>query len=221
MPMVMMRCTYNWTREINTGIDRSRKQGLGGLADISFECPLCGKSHYLRRLYFEGDTPPPGVTDVYALDHAYGFAGEVGVLISVMALMEDYLAQLLVKLTNLTLADAKTTMGTFYNFSHRVDLLQHLAQSTNADLKKDISIIADKLRLANNLRVKYAHALYSVGKDAADRQTVHVTPFYGDARKKPVTLIMYTDDVAKDVESVKAVASLIHAYLYRAERPKR
>ncbi len=219
MSRVMMRCPYNWTQEIFTGIDIPRKGALAGFGNKVVECPICKNHHYLRRLYFEGDPVTPAETDVYALDVAYGFAGEVGVLISVMALIEDYLAMLLAKLTGADGNDARITMGTFYNFSHRVDLLEHLAQqeSKDSELRKDILSFVKKIREANNARVKYAHAKYSVGAELK----VHVEPFYGDARKKKKTIVMAVDDVARDVELVKAVSRELHGFLYRGERPKR
>lgn len=221
--MVMMRCTYNLAREIDTGIERPRKRGLHGLADLSIECPYCLKSHYLRRLYFQGDEPPAGTFDVYALDYAYGFAGEIGVLISVMALIEDYLAELLVKLTGMSAESARTTMGTFFNFSHRVDLLELLAETAEPDLKKDVLKLTRRIRSANNLRIKYAHAKYEIAEQGRGRDVVVVTPFYGDARKKRNPEIMTEDDIARDVATVKEVSRMIRAYLSYGEneQPRR
>jgi hypothetical protein len=220
MPMVMMRCASNWGQEIDTGIERTRKQGLKGLGHLVIDCPFCDFHHHLRRLYFQGDPPTEGTTDVYALDCAYGFAAEVGVIISVMALIESYLPELLVRLTGMPKAAAAITMGTFYNFSHRVDLLALIAASADTDVRRDILKLAKRIRTANNVRVKYAHAMYSVGKDENGKQTVHLVPFFGDARKPQQTIIMYDDDVAGDVETVKGIKRQIHAYLHRNERPK-
>jgi hypothetical protein len=215
MARVMMRCTHNWKREIFTGVDIPYKQGLKGLGNKLVACPACHNPHYLRRLYFEGDPPHERATDVYALDVAYGFAGEVGVIISVMAMIEGYLPLLLMKLTGMSQPHASTTMGTFYNFSHRLDLLEMVSETASADTRKDFSIMIKRVRSANNLRVKYAHAKYSVA-----HERVHVTPFYGDARKKPKTDIMTIDDVSADLNAVKAAAEMLHAYLYRNERPQ-
>ena len=218
MAKVMMRCPYNWHQEIDTGIDIPREQGLKGFGNKVIECKVCKNHHFLRRLYFEGDAVTAAETDVYALDVAYGFAGEIGVLISVMALIEDYLAMLLAKLTGVSGHDARVTMGTFYNFSHRVDLLEFLARqdSKDAELQKAVLHFVKRIRAANDIRVRYAHAKYSVGVELK----VHVEPFYGDARKKKKTIVMTADEVARDVESVKAVSRALHAFVHRGEFPR-
>lgn len=95
MARVMMRCPSNWTREFFTGFEIPRKQGLRGLGNEVVKCPLCSKHHYLRRLYFEGDEKPEyegsdRITSVSDLDVAYGFAAEIGVIISEMGLIESY-----------------------------------------------------------------------------------------------------------------------------------
>ena len=218
MPRVMMRCTYS-NKEFPTGLDRARQQGLKGLAEKVIECPYCSNHHYLRRLYFEGDQISDSHTDVYALDVQYGFAAEIGVLISVMAMIEGYLPALLAKLTSISGEEASITMGTFYNFTHRVDLLEILAKQGRhgAEISEDVLFLAKRIRAANNIRIKYAHAKYSVGSE----MKVWVEPFYGDARKKPQTIIMTSDDVAQDVETVKSITRQVHAYLHRGERPKR
>lgn len=218
MPRVMMRCTDDWDKEFFTGVDRPRKEGLKGLGNKVVECPRCGNPHYLRRLYFEGDKVEPGpLIDIYALDVAYGAAGEIGVLIGCMAMIELYFPELLAKLTNMTLDDAKITTGTFFNFSHRIDLIELITESRpKSEMKSDFLILCKKIRKANNVRLKYAHARYSVA-----HEKIHVEPFFGDTRKKPKFEFLTVDDISDDLEVVKSAVRAIHQFLYRGKRPTR
>lgn len=214
----MMRCPHSWHQEIFTGVERTLKEGLRGLGHRAVGCRICGHPHYLKRIYFEGTPAPDNVTDIYALDCATSFSSEIGVLISVMAMIEGYLPELLVKLSNMKIQAAQITMGTFFNFSHKIDLIEFLAnQLDDKDaFRKDMLVLASKIRKANVVRVKYAHAKYGVAHDK-----VHVTPFFGDARKKQERIVMTIDDICADVEIVKDAARQTHAFLYRGETPTR
>src|SRR5258708_1120490 len=96
MPRIMIPCPYDCYQEFFTGFDRPKNDGLKGLGNRVVQCPVCNGHHYLRRLYFEGEEAPGNkaserITSISALDVAYGIAGEIGVLIGEMALIETYL----------------------------------------------------------------------------------------------------------------------------------
>ena len=223
MAKVMMRCPADWYKEFFSGIEVPRKQGLKGLGNTVVACPICKKHHYLRRLYFEGDEKPGNeasrkIIDVSALDVAYGFAGEIGVIIGEMALIEGYFPKLLIKLIPMSEADAFIIMGAPFNFSNRVDLIELIAKSRGAhsEIKEDIVLLGKKMRAANNIRVKYAHARYSVA-----HEKIHIVPFFDDPKKSQQTIITTTDDVMSDLELIKEIKDQLHGYIYRNERPKR
>ncbi len=151
---VMMRCTHNWNIEFFTQLDIPRKKGLKGLGNKIVTCPHCGQPHHLKRLYFAGDDPGPQGN--YALDVAQSFAAEIGVLISISALIEGHLPRMLSKLTGISVEDANMTMGTFFNISHRLDLLQLIAETRpkESEVRKDILYLVKQIRKANDIRNK-------------------------------------------------------------------
>jgi hypothetical protein len=102
----------------------------------------------------QGDKPANTAVQTYPLDIEYGFAGEVGVLIGDMGLIETYLPELLAKITDMSKDDASITLGTL-TLAGRISLVRRLVlRRKQSQLRTDVMVLVGKLGRAKELRNK-------------------------------------------------------------------
>jgi hypothetical protein len=209
MPRIMMRCTRNWNNIIHTGIEATRKAGLRGYGETVITCPSCGRPHFLKQLFFEGDEPGPVMNE--ALDCAPGFSAEIGAIFGTMGIIEGYIPRLFEKLCRISISDATVISGTL-SYSQKLNLADNLVQTRDKKdlVAKEVKKLISKLRSAGTIRDKYAHAQYGIAGDC-----MHVRPFFGDVRKKPTTLELTVDDVASDLTKVRSVSNDLNHFMFR------
>jgi hypothetical protein len=216
MPRVMMTCTRSG-KPIFTGLDLPLGSPLRGYAKIKVPCMHCGKSHGIRRPFFEGQGPTDFKKYFVALDCEPDFAAEVGVLISCFALIEDYVPRLVAKLIGISYEDAFVITGSFVSFAHKVDLLESLAKLRHETVEARIAIerLVPRIRNANTTRNQYAHARYGI----TFNDDFMVDSFINDAKRKTKNARKSLDDIVEDVNLLKRAIDHLHAYVYRDEMP--
>jgi hypothetical protein len=216
MPRVMMTCTRSG-KSVFTGLDLPLDASLGAQAAKTVQCPSCGRTHPLRKLYFEGTGPKEKHLYNVALESAPAFSAEIGVLISCFALVEGYMPHLMSRLTGIDKDDAFTILGRF-QMGERIQLLGALASSRDGDnaARKALEILLPKLTAATAVRNKYVHAQYSITFNDA----IIVESWLHDSKRK--TKPKTTEDIpviAAEVEKIQVLICDLHGYVYRDEMP--
>jgi predicted RNA-binding Zn-ribbon protein involved in translation (DUF1610 family) len=215
VPRVMIVCQETG-RDVSTGIELAEGSHLTGHAARVFQCPACGKQHAVRRPFFENIGPTAFDKYWVALDRRPLIAAEIGVLISCAATVEWYLPQLIMKF-GVGYPDALIVAGYFQSFSVRIDLLQAIAKTRdpNDPITEAIQKFIPRMREANAIRNKYAHAQYGLG---ATEDSIVIMPFSGDAKKKDQTHTETIDDVVGDVNFLKALCSDLSDFIVAQQK---
>jgi hypothetical protein len=119
-------------------------------------------------------------------------------------MVEWYLPQLMMTV-GIGYPDALIIAGHFQSFSVRIDLLQAIANTRDPDdpITQAVEEFIPRMRAANAIRNKYAHAQYGEG---ATQDSIVIMPFSGDAKKKDQTHTETIDDVVGDVNFLKALS---------------
>ena len=216
MAKVMIFCTRTG-KPLDTGLDLPLGTSLKGYAKHRVSCPHCKGEHGVRRPYFESEGPGEIGRYSVALDCEPIFAAEVGVLLSCFALVEGYMPKIMSKLTGISENDSATIVGSFTNFSSKIELIDALSKNRDSNLDKEaIDKLFTKIREANSLRNIYAHSQYSI--------TFHddfvINSFLHDTKKKSKKQTKSLDDIVEDVNSLKRTIHVIHGYIHRNEKPQ-
>ncbi len=215
MPRVLTLCPRTAV-VIDTGLSLPLDAPLGKLAKTRVHCHRCDSTHGIRRPFFEGHGPSEFHKYIVALDAEPNFAAEVGVLISLFALVEMYMPRLMAKITGLDEEMAFTILSRFAKFSDRIDLLKSLSKiqpKTHARDKGLLQKLLPRIRHINTLRNKYAHATYGITFD----DDYMVTAFQSSGKPKETRKSLH--DVVADVNTFKHLICDLHGYVYRDEEP--
>jgi hypothetical protein len=141
MSRVMMWCG-RVGKTVPTGIDLPFGSPLTGHAEQKFICVGCGHAHACRNLFFEEDGPTEVDKHWFALDLLPDVAAEVGVLVSMFAMIEFYIPWYFQSLTGIDSGDAMMVMGYFKSFGDKIELLQLIIGNRTAETKQTKELTA-------------------------------------------------------------------------------
>jgi hypothetical protein len=191
-------------KAVATGIDIPYGSPLTGYAQHKFTCEACGHVHAARNLFYERDPPLSVDRHWVALDLVPDIAAEIGILVSMFALIEFYMPWLFEGLTRSRSTDSAVVMGYFKSFGDKIELLEWIIKTRleETDTSKAIKLCLPNLKEANSLRNKYVHARLSLGA----HDELHLEPFAADVRRKPRTEIKSLEQVAEDVRRMRTIA---------------
>ena len=129
-------------------------------------------------------------------------AALVGCIISQFALTEMEVPGLLGKLTGMRGDDAHAIVGVFRAFSNRIDLLAEVIKRRAEGSPERIiyGYFKGRLKEANAIRNKYAHATYAGGKD----QMVLI-PYSGDHNRAPEFIEISPGSVKADLLKIATI----------------
>jgi len=151
-----------------------------------------------------------------ALDGEPVYAALVGSIISMFALIEDYVPKLLTLLTGLSDQDSRAIVGTFRSFSNRLDLLKAIYKP-RGDRSVDATVGQHYVGLltdANRIRNKYAHATYgTTGK------SIRIKTFSSDYARDTEIFDQKADDFENDIKRLRRITAELHGLIYRDEIP--
>ncbi len=151
-----------------------------------------------------------------ALEDSPEIAALIGVIISCLAAIEHTLPFLLKKITGMHLDYATATLG-LLRMETRLLLLSSLANvdETPPANKAAIQNLVDRLKAANTLRNKYAHATYGAGPGA-----MIMVPYYSDTKQKVKQLMQITaDTVRADLVEIKEAICQLEAFVHQDKMP--
>lgn len=129
-------------------------------------------------------------------------AALVGCIISQFALTEMEVPRLLAKLTGMRKDDAHAVVGVFRAFSNRIDLLAEVIKR-RAEGSHDRIIYGyfkGRLKEANTIRNRYAHATYAGGKGK-----IKLIPFSGDHNRAPEIIEISPKSVKADLLKIATI----------------
>lgn len=150
-----------------------------------------------------------------ALDAATDYAIQVGLIISLFALVENYVPFALEKMTGIKRADARAIAGVFRAFSNKIDLLHQLNRNQNDVQRVVYSHYKGLFSEANKIRNKYAHATYSYAGTHFKLQT-----YSGDYNRSPEIIDSTLENFASDAATLRRIINDLHGFYYRNEIPK-
>lgn len=151
-----------------------------------------------------------------ALEDIPDFAAQVGVLLSLFAILEGYVPQLIARLTGMSDKDSFVSANSFMSFSHRIDLLEsYVGHRPDNTETKPYRHFVETLREANMLRNRFAHGLYSTTSSSQ----VIIKSWTNDARRKTRTERYNLDRLSADVARIKFIICELHGFIYRNEHP--
>lgn len=142
------------------------------------------------------------------------FAAQVGVIISLFALVEGYVPMLLQKLTGLDARDAQSLASVPRSFTTRLELIEAVCKPRGAGSIDAIvaTHFVQQFREANRIRNRYAHATYST-----TRQTIVLSTFSSDFNREPEHLTLRLDQFKADGDKLRRIICELHALTYRNE----
>jgi hypothetical protein len=222
MSRVMMWCA-NKNRPTFTGLELPHGSSLKGYVHRKFACERCNHEHLVRNPWFEEDGPSPVDAYFVALDGAPEIAAEIGIMMSMLAIVESGFPHALHRLTSLSVGDATVIMNFFRSFSDKTELLKLIVANRDPSTPdkprgseiSELPSLISTVNAANTIRNKYAHAMYGV----TVKRGALVMPYRSDIRKKSVPGVeMALEEIVEDVRKVRAAAVAMHAYAHGYKR---
>lgn len=150
-----------------------------------------------------------------ALDAGTDYATQVGLIISLFALVEGYVPYALEKMIGIKRADARSIAGVFRAFSNKIDLLHQLNRNQGKIERVVFSHYKGLFSEANKIRNKYAHATYSYARTHFKLQT-----YSGDYNRSPEIIDGTLADFVSDATTLRRIINDLHGFYVRNEIPR-
>lgn len=150
-----------------------------------------------------------------ALDSGADYAAQVGLIISLFAIVESYVPYALERMTGMSRADARSIAGVFRAFSNKIDLLHQLSRNRDKVQRVVYSHYKGLFSESNKIRNKYAHATYSYARTHFKLHT-----YSGDYNRSPEIIDSTLQGFVGDSKRLRFIINDLHGFYLRNEIPK-